>query len=354
MATSAGQSTGEPAAEAERPPPGAEQPEAEQPKPEQPKPVPWKAAAVVIGLALLMGAAFAFSYTVALGRPSPHDVPVAVVGGAAANAQITAALQAGAADGLDLHPYPSLAAARAAIDDQEVFAVVAGGADPPTLYVSSASGSSVSRVLTQIVQAVPPGLGVRVVDLHPLPRSDPQGLTSFYVTIAATILGLVTVFQLRVHAGGVGLRVWLGYLTVLSAGAGIVLAFVVDVLLDALPGPFWEFALILALQTATTASFNSLMIVLVGRWAIIPTWGVFILLGNTSSGGAVAAPLLPAFFALAGRVLPTGATVAALHQAAYFRGHQHLEPYLVLALWFVVVGLALVAVRRWRGRSPAQ
>jgi hypothetical protein len=96
------------------------------------------------------------------------------------------------------------------------------------------------------------------------------------------------------------------------------------------------------------------MIVLVGRWAIIPTWGVFILLGNTSSGGAVAAPLLPAFFALAGRVLPTGATVAALHQAAYFRGHQHLEPYLVLALWFGVVGLALVAVRRWRGRSPAQ
>jgi hypothetical protein len=81
---------------------------------------------------------------------------------------------------------------------------------------------------------------------------------------------------------------------------------------------------------------------------------VFILLGNTSSGGAVAAPLLPAFFALAGRVLPTGATVAALHQSAYFRGHQHLEPYVVLAVWFVVVGLALVAVRRWRSKSPAQ
>ena len=193
MATSAGQSTGDPA-----------------PAAEQPKPVPWRAAAVVIGLALLMGSAFAFSYTVALGRPAPHDVPVAVVGGAPANARITGALQAGAADELDLRPYPSLAEARAAVDEQDVFAIVAGGQTPPTLYVFSASGSSVSRLLTQVVQAVPPDIGVRVVDLHPLPESDPQGLTSFYVTIAATILGLVTVFQLRVHAGGVGLRVWLG------------------------------------------------------------------------------------------------------------------------------------------------
>jgi hypothetical protein len=309
---------------------------------------------VVIGLALLMGALFAFSYTVALGRPSPHDVPVAVVGGQPANARITGALQAGARSELDLRSYPSLAAARRAVDDQHVFAIVDGAQEPPTLYVSSASGSSVSRLLTQVVQAVPPDIGVRVVDLHPLPESDPQGLTSFYVTIAATILGLVTVFQLRAHAGGVGLRVWLGYLTVLSAGSGIVLTLVVHTLLGALHGPFWEFALVIALQTATTASFNSLMVVLVGRWAIIPTWGVFILLGNTSSGGAVAAPLLPAFFALAGRVLPTGATVAALHQSAYFRGHQHLEPYLVLAVWFVVVGFALVAIRHWRDTSPAQ
>ena len=37
---------------------------------------------------------------------------------------------------------------------------------------------------------------------------------------------------------------------------------------------------------------NSAMLVLMHRWAIIPTWIVFILLGNTSSGGAVSASLL--------------------------------------------------------------
>jgi len=321
---------------------------------EAPEPVPYRAAAVVIGLAVLLGAAFALSYVLALGSPAPRDVRVAVVGGESANARVVGALQSGAGQGLDLRPYASLADARAAVDDQQVYAIVDSSGAQSTLYVSSASGSSVARVLTQVVQAVPPGLGVQVEDLHPLPPSDPQGLTAFYVTIAATILGLVTVFQLRANAGGVGLRVWLGYLTVLSVGSGLVLALVVGPLVGALRGAFWEIALALGLQTATTASFCSLMVVLVGRWAILPTWGVFILLGNTSSGGAVAAPLLPAFFALVGRVLPTGATVTVLHEAGYFRGHQHLEPWSVLAAWFVVVGLGLVAVRRWRGRSPAQ
>ncbi len=48
----------------------------------------------------------------------------------------------------------------------------------------------------------------------------------------------------------------------------------------------------------------STMIVLIGRWAIIPTWLLFVILGNTSSGGAVAPPLLPPPYAFIGRFLP--------------------------------------------------
>jgi hypothetical protein len=39
------------------------------------------------------------------------------------------------------------------------------------------------------------------------------------------------------------------------------------------------------------------MVVLIGRRAIVPTWLLFVVLGNSSSGGAVAPPLLPAPFA---------------------------------------------------------
>lgn len=76
---------------------------------------------------------------------------------------------------------------------------------------------------------------------------------------------------------------------------------------------------IFALQLAAVASFSSLMVVLIGRWAILPSWLFFVGLGNSSSAGAVAPPLLPAPFAFVSQWLPSGATVTALREAIYFR-----------------------------------
>src|SRR4051812_42128928 len=202
-----------------------------------------------------MGAAFAASYILALGRPLPREVPVGVVATPAATSPVINALQRAAGGGLDRHRYPSLRAAEAAVDRQQVYAIVDESAQPPVVYISSASGASVARVLEQLVQALPHSLAVRLVDLHPLPRTDPQGLSAFYVTIATTIVGFVTVFQLRANAGGIGLRPWLALIAVLAVSAGAVLAAVAGPLLDALNGPYAELWLILSLQTAIAASF---------------------------------------------------------------------------------------------------
>jgi hypothetical protein len=62
---------------------------------------------------------------------------------------------------------------------------------------------------------------------------------------------------------------------------------------------------------------------------------------------------MPELYAFCGRYLPTGATVAIVHNAVYFQDAQHLEPFVVQAGW-LVGGLAalLISVRvmRW---SPA-
>ena len=75
---------------------------------------------------------------------------------------------------------------------------------------------------------------------------------------------------------------------------------------------------ILALHILAVTSFASLMTVLIGRWAVLPTWLFFVVLGNSSSGGAVSPPLLPAPFAFVSQWLPSGATVTALREAIYF------------------------------------
>ncbi len=82
---------------------------------------------------------------------------------------------------------------------------------------------------------------------------------------------------------------------------------------------------------------------LLGAWAILPAWLFFVILGNASSGGAVAPPLLPQPFAFPSQWLPSGATVGALRNAVYFRDYQQARPLAVLGLW--AAGLFIAWVR---------
>jgi hypothetical protein len=109
---------------------------------------------------------------------------------------------------------------------------------------------------------------------------------------------------------------------------------------------------ILALHLVAVASFTSLMLVLIGRWAILPSWLFFVVLGNSSSGGAVAPPLLPPPFAFVSQWLPSGATVTALREAVYFPSYQHAHAIVVLATWATALFAAMLVVSRRLGSSP--
>ena len=94
------------------------------------------------------------------------------------------------------------------------------------------------------------------------------------------------------------------------------------------------------------------MTVLIGRWAIVPTWLFFVVLGNSSSGGAVSPPLLPAPFAFLSQWLPSGATVTSLRDAIYYPSYQHARPLLVLAAWAGALFFAMLIVSHRRRTSP--
>jgi hypothetical protein len=308
-----------------------------------------------MAIAVAMAVVFAISYSLALGRPTPHHIPAAVVGDSSRRPALIRSLEAATHAGLDLHSYASLARAKQAIDAQRIYAVLVLNRSRPRLFVSSAAGTSVARLLEQVAIRIPKRAGgpLPVTDLHPLPPSDPQGLVSFYVTIAATILGFVTMFQLRANAPGLSLRAWLICVAILAVVGGLVLALITDPFLGALRGPFVELWAALAAEVAVAALFTSWMIALIGRWAIVPTWGLFIAIGNASSGGAVAPPLLPAFYRFVGRVLPNGATVETLRNAVYFRAHQQLGPIIVEAIWLVGCLAGVLLTARLRGRTPS-
>lgn len=307
-----------------------------------------RVVAVVIAIAVAMSGALALSYTLALARPKPHNVPTGIVGDAASGPQLMSALQAATDDGLAFRRYPSADAAEHALSEQDIYAALVLTRGRPRLLVASAAGISLARDLEQTADQISQTSAgpLAVVDLHPLPSSDPQGLVTFYVMLAGTILGFLATMQLNANTSGLSIRAWLVSIAALALAGGLVLTVAVGPGIGALRGPFPELWAALAAQIAVAALFCRTMIRLFGRWAIVPTWGLLVLIGNASAGGANAPPLLPSFYEFVGRFLPNGATVEIIRNAVYFPRHQHLEPMIIQALWLgCTFGALMLAVR---------
>jgi hypothetical protein len=156
----------------------------------------------------------------------------------------------------------------------------------------------------------------------------------------------VTTFQVDANAGPLSRGRTAAFVLSLAVGGSLVFTLIEGPLLHRLDLPVAESWGILALQVVAAASFASLMHELVGRWAIIPAWLFFVVLGNSASGGAVAPPLLPRPFAFVSQWLPSGATVSALRSAIYFPDYQHLRPLAVLAVWAIGLFVAMIVAMR--------
>ncbi|AYN40576.1 ABC transporter permease [Streptomyces dangxiongensis] len=316
---------------------------------------PFLPATVLLLIIAAAAGLFAGSYTYAMANPTPHNIPTAVTGayGQPAARRFLDGMEQTLGASLKLHPYGSRPAAARAVDEQKEFAVVEASADGRSirLDVSSASGATVAQVLGEAALKVGKATGttVTVRDLKPLQRGDPRGLAIFYISLAAVIIGFVGSIQLSVHARALNPLERVAFTVAYALLGGFVIAAVVDWLLGAVKLPFLESWGILALTMFTTGMVFTMFNTLVGRWAMLPTWGLMVLLGNPSSGGAVSWPLLPSPLGAIGRWLPPGASVNAQHTAVYFRGHQHAFPFLVLTGW-AVVSCAVFLI--WRHRHP--
>ncbi|GDY55345.1 hypothetical protein SVIO_059680 [Streptomyces violaceusniger] len=196
---------------------------------------------------------------------------------------------------LRLHPYPTYAKARWSLEEQRVFAVLQVRGRGVRMDVASAAGATVAQVLGQAAGKVGrvSGVPVTVKDVKPLQPGDPRGLAVFYISLAATIFGFFGAIQLSVNAAALNPAERIAFMIAYALLGGFTIAVIVDQGLGALRLPFPESWAILALTMFTSGLVFSMFNVLFGRWALIPTWGLMVLLGNPSSGGAVSWPCSP-------------------------------------------------------------
>src|SRR3954451_5361706 len=302
-----------------------------------------KAVALVLLPALVLMLAFAFSYVGAFHDPTPHHVPVAVVGAPAVAAQLNRV----PGDPLDARQASSRSDALSQIDDREVY----GAYEAPTnrLFVASAANRATAIALEATfdkVAAVQRRPAVRVTDVKPLPPKDPNGTAAFYAMIAwvfggyiaATLIGLIgaprsTSRQRAAARVGalVGFSILAGILSVLMLrlSFGVFSGHVISLCATAALPVSAGGAATAGIQAAAGPAGTGLVIL------------VFVILGNPASGGPFARPLQPGLWRTIGGVLPPGAAVDLARAALFFDGARVAGPLLVLAGW-AALGTALV------------
>jgi hypothetical protein len=304
-----------------------------------------KTIALVLFPALVLMLAFAFSYVGAFHDPTPHHVPVAVVGPPAVAAQLGRL----PGDPLDTRRASSRPDALSQIDDREVYGAYEAATN--RLFVASAANRASAIALERTFDRVAAAQGrpaVRVTDVKPLPPKDPNGTAAFYAVIAwvfggyigATLIGLIGSPRSRSRgraaariAALAGFGIVAGILSVvlLRASFGVFSGHVVALCAIAALTIFASGAATAGIQAAAGPAGTGLVIL------------VFVILGNAASGGPFARPLLPGLWRTIGGVLPPGASVDLARSALFFDGARITGPVLVLVGWAALGPLLALA-----------
>jgi hypothetical protein len=305
-----------------------------------------KAVALVLLPALVLMLAFAFFYVGAFHDPKPHHVPVGVVGPPAAAVQLNRL----PGDPLDAREASSRPDALSQIDDREVY----GAYEVATnrLFVASAGNRATAVALERTfdrVAAAQRRPAVRVTDVKPLPPKDPNGTAAFYAVIAwvfggyigATLVGLIgspRSSSTRRAAARIGAL----------AGHGIVAGILSVVMLrasfDVFSGHVVALCAIAALTIFASGAATAGIQAAAGPAGTGLVILVFVILGNSASGGPFARPLLPGLWSTIGGVLPPGASVDLARSALFFDGARIAGPVLVLVVWAALGTLLALAL----------
>jgi hypothetical protein len=324
-------------------------------------PAPAAASRSPLATALAAVAAVALLLTVVLTafawpavRSAPQDLPLAVAGPAAAAAQVGAALDTASPGAFDVRPVEDEAAARAAIDEREVYGAVVVDPAGPRLLVASAASATVANTLRQVAAGLGAATGtpVAVEDVVPAPETDPRGAGLAAAALPLALGGIVTAaLTSRLVRGGTRRA---AVALAAAAAGGMVTATVLGSWLGSVEGSWWTTAGVVALGIAATA------LVLLGLHEVLGVPGLAlgsattVLLGNPLSGLASAPELLPGAWGTVGQWLPPGATGTLLRATSWFDGAGAASALLALVIW-CLAGLALLGIGAARaGRSRPQ
>lgn len=299
---------------------------------------------------VFMAFAYPGSYLSAMLEPAPDHMQLAVVESTKDAPQIAQQLQAEGGDAVDVTTVADSAAAKTAVTDLEARAAY----DPSngSLYVASAGGaqatSAAQSIFEEVAQKTDQTLHVK--DLRGTTAADSTGTGFMYMLTACLVAGYVTATMLTSLARGVRLPVKLAVQVLMSVVAGVLTAGVCFGFYGVYDHHLVGAALIGGALFLTASVVQLGFAGLLGQASTLVGISLFVILGVPASGAAATPDMLPGFFRVLHRLLPSGAGGELLRRVLYFDSHGIGTWVLLLVTW-LLVGAGLI----WLGtlRSPS-
>jgi hypothetical protein len=308
--------------------------------------------------AVITAMVFAGVYLAAFHAPTPHSMPVGVVGRVPAVASVKQALTSRAPGQFAVTSYPDQVAASHAVTERRIYGAYVTGSGAPRLLYAGANGSAVTLTLTNAFGALARASGQSVVsiDLVPLARGDSRGLSTFYVVFGLVLGGFLLGQTLPVlkRRPGIPLVIAATFVFGLVAGLGIAVLGG-DSGFGAVPASFVGVATLGGLLACSVAVATIVFVRFFGPAGQLMAAVLLVTLGGASSGAVLPPTYLPGWLHPLASILPPGLAVRALQGISHFHNDGLASGVIILSAWIVVSAGVLLGVdwRATRAKAPA-
>lgn len=304
--------------------------------------------AVGVGIAAaLLQALMLIAFAWPAAHIAPRDLPIAVSGPQAA--MVAGKLTQHDPDAFDISNPTDEAAARAAIENRDVYGAIITGGGAPRVLVASGASPVVAQQLTVIAQQLSGAPTAPVEDVVAADPDDPRGTAFGAMVLPLVMSGIAAGVVLGLLIPSVGGKA-IGLITFGIAG-GLLSIVIIQTWMSVVPGPYLTLAAVAGLVSFAVSGTVVGLSSVIGRVGLGLAALIMLLIGNPFSAATSAPELLPQPWGIVGQLLPPGAAASLLRSVAFFDGAAATKPLVVLIIW-AVAALVLLCLGALRGRRP--
>jgi hypothetical protein len=312
----------------------------------------WKSLASHLVIPLFLAAGMALAYLGAFHQPTPHNLPVAVVGATPQSMVFAQTLNNTEATALDVRTVGSVASAEKLVRNGTVAAAYATTADSATIIEASAASPSSAEAAQKLFLpiAYSEHLPVTVRDIAPGGTHDPTGQGLFFLMVALTVGGYASVGSIAAVTARIGVAWRMGMAAIVSAIIAAIGTVVAGPIFGVVSENQWSVGLMAWLYVFGIVAIGVGLHPLLGKWTTPALTTLFVMLNITSSGGVFAAAFQPAVFSGLNTFWNGAAWLDAVQKLTYFPGQVFGFDGLKLGLWAAAGIILIVVTHLWSTR----